>query len=365
VSTSDSSAGFDFDSDDEPGDASGDDFDERFEELEREAERDRFPAKRDRVARMVRILRYLAERGDAGARPDEIARAIAMSRRTVYRDLKAIEQEIEIPLWSEGGRWGVSKSGLLPPLKLTLAEGMAIFLSARLMARYATSHDPDLMGAFQKLATGMPEPLADHIAATLDVMARRPADDELRRRVRLLTQAWAERRVVLLSYATATYAPGRKPRAARVRPYLIEPSSTTHALYLIGFDETVEALRTFKIERILDLRLTADRYEPPERGALEEQLANAWDIIADQAPTEVVLRFSAVVAGRVAEARWHPSEIREPQPDGSLVWRATVAGTIEIRLWILSWGADVEVVSPPSLRADVAATVRAAAARYD
>jgi len=57
--------------------------------------------------------------------------------------------------------------------------------------------------------------------------------------------------------------------------------------------------------------------------------------------------------------------VRDPQPDGSLVWRATVAGTIEIRIWILSWGAEVEVLEPLDLREDVARTVRAAAARYD
>jgi predicted DNA-binding transcriptional regulator YafY len=328
-------------------------------------DRDRFAAKRDRVARLLRIVRYLQERGTSGARPEEIARAIAMSRRTVYRDLHAIEAEIEVPLWSENGVWGLAEAGLLPPLKLTLAEGMAVFLSARLMARYATTHDPDLMGAFQKLGSGMPEALAARVNSTLEVMARRPPDEETRRRVRLLTQAWAERRVVSLTYATGTYEPGREPRTARVQPYLIEPSSTTHALYLIGFDETRGALRTFKIERILELTLSGDRFEPPERGAIEAELSNAWDIIADQEPSEVVLRFSVSVAGRVAETRWHSSEVRELQPDGSLIWRATVAGTIEIRIWILSWGSEVEVLEPAGLRVDVARTVRAAAARYE
>jgi hypothetical protein len=41
-----------------------------------------------------------------------------------------------------------------------------------------------------------------------------------------------------------------------------------------------------------------------------------------------------------------------------------VSGTIEIRLWILSWGDDVEVVAPPVLRDDVAATHRRALERY-
>jgi len=321
-------------------------------------------AKRDRAARFYRIVRFLEERGEAGARPEEIAEAVGMSRRTVYRDLRQIDEEIGVPIWADGGRWGVEERGFLPPLKLTLAEGLAVFLSARLMARYATTHDPDLMGAFQKLGSGMPEALADHVASTLEVMARRPPGEAIRRLVQQLTQAWAERRVVRLSYDTGTYAPGRAPREARVHPYLIEPSSTTHALYLIGHDEARGAIRTFKIERILDLGLTNDRFERPERGAIEATMARAWDIIADQPTTTVELRFAPAVASRVAETTWHPSEVRETQPDGSLLWRADVAGTIEIRLWILSWGADVEVLRPPELRADVAATVRAAANLY-
>ena len=76
------------------------------------------------------------------------------------------------------------------------------------------------------------------------------------------------------------------------------------------------------------------------------------------------MRFAPAVASRVLEATWHPSQRVEREPDGSLVWRATVAGTIEIRLWILQWGADVEVLEPPELRADVAGTLERAIAAY-
>ena len=141
---------------------------------------ERRSAKRDRAARFYRIVRFLEERGDAGARPDEIADAVGMSRRTVYRDLRQIDEEMGVPVWAEGGRWGVTEKGFLPPLKLTLAEGLAVFLSARLMARYATAHDPDLMGAFQKLGSGMPEALADHVASTLEVMALQVPHDKLK-----------------------------------------------------------------------------------------------------------------------------------------------------------------------------------------
>jgi proteasome accessory factor B len=319
--------------------------------------------KRDRLARMMRVVTLLQAHPD-GMAIEEIARRVDMSRRTVYRDLKAIEGEIGIPLWSEDGRWGVAAEGFLPSLKFTLDEAMAVVLSARLMVRYADKYDPDLAAAFEKLGEVLPPALAQHVAWTLDVLSRHPRDERFSRHVRLLTKAWAERRIVSLDYEPARYGPDSAPRSARVRPYLIEPSLQTHALYLVGFDETRGAVRTFKVERIRDVSVTPERFEPPE-ASVEASFDRAWDIIADQEPVEVVIRFAPGVAARVQEARWHPSQQVTVEADGSLTWRATVAGTIEVRLWALQWGDDAEVLAPDSLRDDVAATVRRAAARYE
>jgi predicted DNA-binding transcriptional regulator YafY len=328
-----------------------------------EPEDDEHGGKRDRLARFYRVLRALQSRGEQGARIEDIARVVGMSKRTVYRDLRALERELGVPVWSEGGRWGVSADAFLPPLKLTRAEAMAVFLSARLMVRYADEYDVDLAAAFQKMASGLPPVLADHVARTLEVMSRRELDPTFTRNVQLLTQAWADRRIVSFTYDTSVHDPAREHRTARVHPWYIEPSLTTHALYLFGFDETRGAARTFKIDRIHDLALTTQTFEPPLQ-SVEDAFVNAWDIIADQPVVDVVLRFDQAIAARVQEAAWHPSQRVEPQPDGSLIWRGRVSGTIEIRLWILSWGAQVEVLQPADLRADVAATYRAAAARY-
>jgi len=329
---------------------------------------DRYAAKRDRLARLVRVVSVLRAHPD-GIRPAEIARRIDVSPRTVYRDLKAIDQEIGVAVWSEDGRWGVVGDEFLPPLKLTLTEAMAVVLSARLMVRYADKYDADLAAAFEKLQDVLPRPLAEHVNRTLTVLSEHPRDEAFSRRVHLLARAWAERRVVELAYEPAGYASSDVPRRAVVRPYLIEPSLQTHALYLIGWDETRDGLRTFKVERIRDVALTPRTFEPPEAGTaeagmIESTLQRAWDIIADQPPVGIVLRFAPSVAARVGEATWHPSQTIERAEDGSLVWRATVAGTIEIRLWILSWGADVEVLEPADLRADVAATLERALERY-
>ena len=320
--------------------------------------------KRDRVARFYRVATYLAAHPD-GVTPDDLARFLGMSRRNAYRDLRALEGELGMGIWADGGRWGLAREELLPAFRLTRGEAMSVFLAARLMAKYADAYDPELAAAFQKLGEALPDVLGRHVHRTLDVMARRPPDPEGARRLRTLTQAWAERRVVELTYDASTYDPTREPRRARVRPYLIEPSTETHALYLIGLDETRDAVRTFKLDRIRSLTLTTDRFEAPPDGVVEEALERAWGIIADQVPAEVVLRFGPAVAGRVAEATWHPPQVLATEPDGSLTWRATVSGTVEIRTWILSWGPDVEVLAPLSLRTEVADLLAAAAARYD
>jgi predicted DNA-binding transcriptional regulator YafY len=322
-------------------------------------DRERPFGKRDRLARMLRVVTVLRGHPE-GIRPADIAQRVGVATRTVYRDLTALETEVGVAVWSENGLWGVVNEEFLPPLKLTLDEAMAVVLSARLMVRYADKYDPDLAAAFEKLENVLPAALAEHVERTLDILAQHPRDAAFSEHVHRLTRAWAERRVVTLDYEPAHYAPETTARQAVVRPYLIEPSLQTHALYLIGWDETRDALRTFKIERIRAVAITPRTFEPLEPGSLERALRNAWDIIADQPATRIVLRFTPTVAARVLETTWHPSQRVEVAADGSLTWQATVAGTIEIRLWILSWGDDVEVISPESLRNDVASTHRRA-----
>ena len=310
----------------------------------------RYASKRDRLARLTRLVAILQAHPE-GMRTGDIAARVGMSVRTVYRDLTALQEELRLPVWGEDGTWGIdSEKAFLPPLKLTQAEAMAVVLSARLMVRYADKYDPDLAAAFEKLERGLPPPLAEHVERTLDGLSKAPRDERFSANVRLLTRAWAERRVVTIDYEPARYETGAVPRRATVRPFLLEPSLQTHALYLIGFDEERGALRTFKIERIRSAALTPRTFEPPDPAATTSALRAAWDIIADQEPVEIVLRFVPGVAARVREAIWHPTQTLDAEADGSLRWRATVSGTIEIRLWILSWGDEVEVIAP----ADVA-----------
>jgi predicted DNA-binding transcriptional regulator YafY len=327
------------------------------------ATRDRAFERWDRAARYLRIAMILREHPD-GLRAQEVADRLGVSKRTVYRDLEALDLNAGLPIWQDAGRWGLDRGAFLQPLALTLHEATILFLAARVLAKASDEHDSELIGAFVKLASILPPVVAEHVRATVDAFAETPRNERFTRVFRVLAEGWASRRVIELEYDSGVYEPGREPRRARVRPWAIEPSALTHALYLIGWDESRKGRRTFKVERILSASLTPETFDDAEAATVAHDMLRAWDVIADEEPIEVVVRFSGTVARRAAETRWHPSQQLEEQPDGTLVWRGRVAGLREIRIWILGWGADAEVLEPAELRESVADELERARALY-
>jgi predicted DNA-binding transcriptional regulator YafY len=323
---------------------------------------DREGSKWDRAARLLRVATVLHAH-PAGISAQAIADQIGVSKRTVYRDLIAMESDADLPIWQDKGKWGLESGVFLPPLALTLPEATTFFLAARVLAKATDEHDSELLSAYVKLAEILPPVLAEHLHATVDAYATTPRNERFTRVLRVLTKAWAERRVVEITYGPSVYELDKPPRVTRVQPYAIEPSAFTRALYLIGLDEGRKARRTFKVERIVEASLTPETFEGSSTTIARELLA-AWDVISDEPMVRVVVRFSPEVAVRVAETSWHPGQTAERQADGSLTWSAAVSGLHEVRIWILGWGADAEVLEPTELRDSIAAELARAAARY-
>ena len=326
---------------------------------------DRVGRKRDRLARLLSVASILYSRGsgETGVAVSEIAQLTGMTTRTVYRDINALDEELGVPVFQAGrGRYGIDKKFFLPPLRLSVPEAIVLFLAARLIARWSDQYDATVVSAFTKLADLLPQPIAQHVAATMRVVGGHDPNEPFSRSFSAVARGWAEGRVVGI-----TYDPGSgDEKRTRVRPYFLEPDAALRSVYLIGFDEPADAMRTYKVERIRSATLTTDRYEIPDGFDPDAWLANSWGIwSSDSTPTaRVRLRFDASVAHRVREAVWHRSQTLTELPGGGVELEVVVAGTVEIRPWILSWGEAVEVIGPAELRDAVAAAVRAASARY-
>jgi predicted DNA-binding transcriptional regulator YafY len=103
--------------------------------------------------------------------------------------------------------------------------------------------------------------------------------------------------------------------------------------------------------------------EIPESYDLEAHFAGARQVTGGRRQ-QVSLRVRGVAAQRLASARVHPSQayIATGPDEARLTLR--VALTEELRAWVLSLGAEAEMLAPRQLRRQVAETARAILANY-
>ena len=177
-----------------------------------------------------------------------------------------------------------------------------------------------------------------------------------------LTEAWSAGRKVKVTHLNKF----ERIDEHTYSPYFIEPYAVGQTTHVLGWCEPLNAMRTFKVERLRSAVMLPDRYTIPADFDPTARLRNAWGIwYTDSEPVEVVLRFHPNVARRVQETQWQRDQEIELLPDGWLLWRALIAEPQEMLPWIRGWGADVEVVGPEKLRNEVKAHVASMATMYE
>lgn len=316
---------------------------------------DRIQSKAARLSRLERLL-YNAPQG---LRVVDLAERSGVDRRTIYRDLFSLE-EMGVPIWEDAGRYGITRERYLSTVRLNLNEAIALYFAARLLSHHSDEHNPHVVAVLQKLAAGLPDgTISSHLAQVSEVIRRRILRSDYIRALETITRAWADRRKVRIRYRSAT---GEATERV-ICPYFLEVSRSEPAAYVIAQDDLRGALRTFKLERIIDAEAIDAVYSIPETFDPYVHLASAWGIM-DDAEVEVQLRFTPAVAARVKESIWHHSQRVHDRADGGCDLHLRVGGTREMRSWVLGWGADVEVLQPAELRDEVREHARRMMALY-
>jgi len=87
--------------------------------------------------------------------------------------------------------------------------------------------------------------------------------------------------------------------------------------------------------------------------------------VYQRAPISIKVWFHPDVAGHIKEKIWHASQQINPQPDGSIIFEAEVAGTDKIRFWIMTWSSKTEVLELGSLRKEIRAEAGRMATQHE
>ena len=319
------------------------------------------------VIRQWRVLHAL-ESSRHGVSIDALAREVAVTTRTIRRDLAAL-QEAGFALYDERDsdghvRWRID-GRVLNGLEtgFTLAEMCALYLGRNLLEAVAgTPFQRDLTNAFARLEKMLSPRMRQFLDRLPSVLTAKPgpkagnsgASPDI---VSPLLEATLHFRTARMRYHSVS--------SARVKDYLVHPYRLMFAhggLYLLAYVPEYGDVRTFAIDRIASVSLEKATFTPRQTVA-DDVFANSLGVNTGP-PAPVAVRFDAEVAPYVRARVWHASPQVRDDADGRLTLTMNVCHDWALRSWILGWGAFAQVVEPATLAAQVAADLRAAAARY-
>jgi len=313
------------------------------------------PAKKySQVGRVHDIIRLIEARH--GITLEELAEEAGVTRRTIHRDLNAI-QEAGYPLISE---WAYGRKVYrfltrfkdVPPISFTLQELMTLcFLRSQLDFLEGTPFHDDMESIYRKVNSVLPPRYAAHMeriaGVSLPLLQGRRDYSRAGETLRILRDALVYQYRVTIDY----HVPGKDPASS----YLIDPYTLIFhrgGLYLLGYAHNRQALRTFAIERVRRVVKENERFELPDEFCPQAQLRNAFGIVEESA-VPVRVRFSSAVAHAVRDRVWHPTQRVEELDNGGIVLSFEAGGTMEIVSWVLSYGRHAEILDPPELRSEL------------
>ena len=315
--------------------------------------------KPSRVSRVVQLLTTLSKAGGAkGYTADELSRMLGVSRRTMFRDLKEI-QEIGIQPLSLSSRRGYAlpPEQFLPPVNLNLQEALGLLLLVHKMrSQIQMPFKHSAIMAAMKIESCLPPKVRHYCENALARIsakpgAQAPAPPGLDNIFTLLQSAAAQRKKVRIDYDSLVDG---KAIYCELSPYHLLYNQ--RAWYVVGLSSVHKAVRTFKLNRIRNAEMSDKPFSNdglPEFD-LAEYIGCAWSMIPEGKIYNVRLRFAPKVANNVAEVQWHKTQKVARNPDGSATVDFRVDGLSEITWWILGYGDQVEVLSPAELRKTIA-----------
>jgi len=308
-------------------------------------------------------LEALLRRHPAGLTSSELAESLEVDASTIRRDIARLSSA-GVKLRKRGRRYQINFHSAMRSLRLTPDEVLALYLACRLLSRQQSDRNPHAERVMQKLAEAVQDEaprFSSYIEEAALTQRSLPLHQGYLAVLETMTQAWSEGRIVHLRYCDQAGSITER----RFHPYCIEPYGATNSCYTIGFDELRNAIRTFKLDRVVAAELSNDRFDIPPGFNPNRLFSEAWGVVWRDAPPQVVeLRFFDDAARTVQEAFWHPSQRVMAQQDGSCLVTCQVSEPHEMVAWIRQWGSAVEVISPPKLREAIAADALRLMERY-
>ena len=321
----------------------------------------------DRLERFYRMQGMLKNR--RFVRTQDFLAELEVSRATFKRDLDYMKDRLHAPIiydrHHEAYRFddSVADSELwqLPGLWFSADELRALLTMDSLLGDLQPGVLAELTGPIRKrlkelLQSG--EHSAEDIARRIRILAIGSRKIEPAHFRVLSTAVLSRRRLTIRHF---------RRHDGDVLEREISPQRLVHYRdnwYLDAWCHKRQALRSFGVDAIESAVVMDKPAKEVADETLDRHFTSGYGIFAGTETQQAVLLFSVERARWVSREVWHPQQEGSMQPDGTYLLEFPYSQQPELVMDVLKYGAEVEVLAPPSLRASVARELRAACARY-
>ncbi len=314
-----------------------------------------------RLSRLVTLLTLLQTKRTLTA--TELAYRFAVSTRTIYRDIRTLEQAGVPVLTLDGKGYTLLDGYRLPPVMFTRDEAIALLTAEKMATGLTDMSTAQLTGAaMDKLRAALRRVDRDHLetlSPRIQVLGpvREP---ERPNAYQQLVTAIATQQVVHLHYSAAD--------ADELTERDIEPIGLylSQQWHVVAYCRLRQAFRNFRLDRIRQLIIRQEVFT-----SRTETLQQYWTDTANRLGRDkVVIRFQATAVQREFAQRLHDTKHQygwaheEMQADGSLDMTFFIGSLAYIAAWLLPYAGGVTVVEPAALRQELGVQARRAHAFF-
>ncbi len=315
----------------------------------------------NRIDRLTAILIQLQTKRWITAA--EIADRYEISQRTVYRDIRALE-EAGVPIGSEAGKGYFIVDGYhLPPVMFTREEAGALQIAGKLVDKLTDSSVRKwFLSATDKIKSILPEAEKNTLEELNDQVevfhARQSASNEYPDNfLSAIQKALGEGRCLKIDYH-ARYSQ-EKTSGRTIDPLgLVFYSNAWH---LIGFCKMRGEMRDFRADRIIRLEITPEYASEKRSGELKKYFQDLW-LSSDL--FEIKVWFDQSLISTLKSTKYYFGYIDEFPENNGVVMSFAANEYSYFAHWLLSFAGKCKVLQPVELEMEMLKQVRSLAGIY-
>ncbi|MCR9253832.1 MAG: YafY family transcriptional regulator [bacterium] len=303
----------------------------------------------NRIDRLSAILVHLQTKRRVTM--DELEERFELTRRTLFRDIKAL-LESGVPIGGDAGEGYFIVDGYhLPPVVFNKEEAAALLMGAKLIQHQADSKTNNTFKeALYKVKAVLRYSDKEYLERLEDSISILPPPSVANAgfpdsNIEELQYGIAVRKVLSIDYSSGFNELTRRD----IEPLgLVYYSSKWH---LIAYCRLREDLRDFRTDRIQNIRLTQDEFDPSKHPNYLDFLEHNF---MGTELSEAVVRFTKTVTRFLGDQKYYHGFVEEKHLDTQVEMKFYTPSFEYFGRWLLSWGNQVEVVTPLELKDKIA-----------